>query len=136
MRAGRTWLLAVLVLIAGCAGDHDRRPTRAERPATTAAPNPPPQARCPEDLAGCRVASGRIAYVEAVDPDGDGDAHFVLLSAESVTSPGISVVDVRPDLRPAPLPGTGDRLSAAGPVRRGSFGQRQIEAIEVIAGGG
>lgn len=82
----------------------------------------------------CRSATGRIVYVEAVDPDGDGDAHFVLLSDESVTAPGISVIDVARELRPRPLPEPGDLLSAAGPVYRGSFGQRQIEAIEVRVG--
>jgi hypothetical protein len=66
-----------------------------------------------------------------VDPDGDGDAHFVLASRQSVTAPGISVIDVRSDLRPHPLPGRGDRLSAAGLVQRGSYGQRQIEAVRV-----
>lgn len=64
-----------------------------------------------------------------MDPDGDGDAHFVLLSRESITAPGISVIDVRADLRPEPLPGPGDRISAAGPVYPGSYGQRQIEAV-------
>jgi hypothetical protein len=72
-------------------------------------------------------------YVERVDPDGDGDAHFVILSRASITGPGLTVVDVKRSLRPSPLPGPGDRLSAAGPVHRGSFGQRQIEAIEVHA---
>jgi hypothetical protein len=75
--------------------------------------------------------SGRILYVEAVDPDGDGDTHFVLLDRAGVTAPGISVVDVARDLRPHPLPGIGDRVSASGPVRTGSFGQPQIEATEV-----
>jgi hypothetical protein len=70
-------------------------------------------------------------YVERVDPDGDGDAHFVLLSREGITAPGVSVIDVKRSLRPRPLPGPGDRLSAAGPVYRGSHGQRQIEAIEL-----
>jgi hypothetical protein len=88
-------------------------------------------ARCPPDLANCATAAGRILYVERVDPDGDGDAHFVLLSREGITGPGISVVDVKRALRPSPLPGPGDRLSAAGPVYRGSHGQRQIEAVEV-----
>jgi hypothetical protein len=77
------------------------------------------------------VASGRILYVERVDPDGDGDAHFVLASRQAVTAPGISVVDVRRDLRPRPLPDPGDRLSAAGRVQVGSYGQRQIEAVAV-----
>jgi hypothetical protein len=50
--------------------------------------------------------------------------------------PALTVVDVKRSLRPSPLPGPGDRLSAAGPVYRGSHGQRQIEAIEVHSGGG
>jgi hypothetical protein len=66
-----------------------------------------------------------------VDPDGDGDAHFVLASREAITGPGISVIDVRRDLRPHPLPRVGDRLSAAGAVATGSHGQRQIEAVTV-----
>ena len=78
----------------------------------------------------CTVAMW-ILYVEAVDPDGDGDAHFVLLSSQSVTGPGISVIDVGRDLRPDPLPGIGDEISAAGPVYRGSYGQRQIQAEEL-----
>ena len=53
------------------------------------------------------------------------------LSREGVTAPGISVIDVARDLRPKPLPGVGDTLSAAGPVYRGSYGQRQIQATEV-----
>jgi hypothetical protein len=96
---------------------------------------PPPtdleRATCASDAANCRTASGRVLYVERVDPDGDGDAHFVLASRESITGPGISVIDVKRSLRPSPLPGRGDRLSAAGPVYRGSYGQRQIEAVEL-----
>ena len=69
--------------------------------------------------------------MEAVDADGDGDAHFVLTSREGITSPGISVIDVKRSLRPRRLPERGDRIAAAGPVFRGSYGQRQIEAIEL-----
>jgi hypothetical protein len=72
-----------------------------------------------------------VLYVERVDPDGDGDAHFVLASRDSITGPGISVIDVRRDLRPSPLPGPGDLMSAAGPVFSGSYDQRQIEAVRV-----
>jgi hypothetical protein len=68
-----------------------------------------------------------------VDPDGDGDAHFVLLSREAITGPRLSVIDVARDLRPHPLPGPGDLLAAAGPVYTGSFGQRQIQATEVAS---
>jgi hypothetical protein len=131
--------LAVLAL-AGCANDPEpeqpaaaeRRPDRRadERP-SQARPAQPQPSRCPAALANCETASGRILYVERVDPDGDGDAHFVLLSDESVTAPGISIIDVKASLRPSPLPGRGDHLSAAGPVYRGSYGQRQIEAIEL-----
>jgi hypothetical protein len=55
----------------------------------------------------------------------------VLASREGITAPGISVIDVRRDLRPRPLPRRGDALSAAGAVQRGSYGQRQIEAVRV-----
>jgi len=88
-------------------------------------------ARCPANADNCESASGRVVFVEAVDPDGDGDAHFVLASTDSITAPGISVIDVRVDLRPDPLPKLGDRISAAGPVFPGSHGQAQIQA-EVI----
>jgi hypothetical protein len=72
-----------------------------------------------------------VIAVEAVDPDGDGDAHLVLASPEDVTAPGISVIDVARELRPHPLPRAGDAVAAAGPVYRGSFGQRQIQAIKL-----
>lgn len=93
---------------------------------------PPP---CPADLTDCRRASGTVLYVERVDPDGDGDAHFVLLSRDGITAPGLTIIDVRRDLRPSPLPGPGDRLAAAGPVFPGSRGQLQIEAVAVRTGG-
>ena len=76
-----------------------------------------------------------MIYVERVDPDGDGDAHFVLSSSESITAPGITIVDVRADLRPRPLPGPGALIAAAGPVFPGSAGQHQIEATEVRVAG-
>jgi hypothetical protein len=94
-------------------------------------PKPPRPLQCPDGSGNCSAAAGRIVYVERVDPDGDGDAHFVLGSRESITGPGISVIDVRRDLRPSPLPGPGDWLSAVGPVYEGSYGQRQIEAVRI-----
>ena len=126
---------AVVVAVGGCSSDPEplgdatvptREPERARAEQLQ-------QARCPGSLSNCREASGRILYVERVDPDGDGDAHFVLASSDSITAPGISVIDVRNDLRPSPLPGPGDRVSAAGPVYEGSYGQRQIQAITVYA---
>jgi hypothetical protein len=89
-----------------------------------------PRSSCPPDLSNCVVASGRVIYVEAVDPDGDGDAHFITDSEEGITIPGMTVFDVGPDLRPDPLPEVGDLIGGAGPVFRGSYGQKQIEVIE------
>ncbi len=119
-----------LVLLGGCTHSADPPPPQPS-------PDAPPRtaqlrkSHCPPELSNCRTASGRILYVERVDPDGDGDAHFVLISNQSITLPGVSVIDVKKSLRPHPLPGPGERLSAAGPVYRGSYGQKQIEAIEL-----
>ena len=89
-----------------------------------------PESTCPPELTNCVVASGRILYVEKVDPDGDGDAHFVTASTDSVTGPGITIFDVKPELRPNPLPGVGQLIGGAGPVYPGSAGQEQIEVVE------
>jgi hypothetical protein len=40
-------------------------------------------------------------------------------------------IDVAVDLRPKRDPGIGDRVSAAGPVETGSYGQSQIHAVEL-----
>lgn len=106
-----------------------KRDRAGEAPSSTAAPVE--RATCPPGAGNCRSASGVVLYVERVDPDGDGDAHFVLASPQGVTFTGITVVDVRRDLRPGPLPGPGDLLAASGPVFRGSYGQRQIQADAV-----
>jgi hypothetical protein len=114
------------------AREHGTGPAERERPASRSSAQPSlRRAKCPPGAGNCQSASGRVLYVERVDPDGDGDAHFVLASGQSITAPGISVIDVKRSLRPSPLPGRGDRLSAAGPVYRGSYGQRQIEAVEL-----
>jgi hypothetical protein len=137
--------LACVAALAACSsGGADPAPsadsrattTESTRTATTESARPPrfpplARAHCPADLTNCRTARGEIIYVERVDPDGDGDAHFVLLSRQSITLPGISVIDVEKSMRPHPLPGPGDRISAAGPVYRGSYGQRQIQALEL-----
>jgi hypothetical protein len=86
------------------------------------------EARCPPGAGSCETATGQILYVERVDPDGDGDAHFVITGKDNITGLGTSVIDVRRNLRPQPLPGPGDTISAAGPVYTGSYGQSQIQA--------
>jgi hypothetical protein len=138
-RRGLCALLAAGALgsLAGCDAIEDQArdqvtTTGGSTERREAAP-PVEPAACPPDLANCSSASGTVIYVESVDPDGDGDAHFVLESEEGITAKGVSVIDVRRDLRPNPLPGPGDRVSAAGPVYRGSYGQRQIEAVVVHA---
>lgn len=132
-------VLAAVLWAAGCGDDRgESRSASDPRPEATAERldgSPPPRpiepVRCPKPDAGCRRATGEIVYVERIDPDGEGDAHFVVLSEESVTAPGISVIDVGRELRPHPLPEPGETISAAGPVLRGSYGQRQIEAIRL-----
>jgi hypothetical protein len=132
----RAVLLVGLVLLAGCGGG-DQPPPPAQAPgatATTDAPSEPVtvrRARCDVGAENCAAVTGRVLFVEAVDPDGDGDAHYVLAGGD-VTAPGLSVIDVRRHLRPRRLPRPGDLVSAAGPVYTGSYGQRQIEAVEVF----
>ena len=125
----------VCLVLAGCgsaAEAPDREPA-ARTPEATAPSRQEPavrRARCPRDAANCAEVTGRVLYVEAVDPDGDGDAHYVIAGGR-ITAPGISAIDVRRGLRPRRLPRVGDLVSAAGPVYTGSYGQRQIEAVEV-----
>ena len=113
---------------AGRSGGSAGRPSE-DRPANRARrAGDVPRARCPAEVAGCRAVRGRVLYVERVDPDGDGDLHVVVLDG-SITAPGVTAVDVRPGLRPARDPRVGDRVSAAGPVQPGSYGQSQIHAV-------
>jgi hypothetical protein len=140
-------LVGVLLLAPSCGGARDttssEEPKVIERSAPTAHEKPAeakPKVRvepshCPSGHPGCRSAAGEIIYVERVDPDGDGDAHFVLRDPQGITLPGITVIDVRKSLRPHPLPGIGDTISAAGPVQIGSYGQEQIHALEVHVAG-
>jgi hypothetical protein len=136
LRSSSALLAAVAVL--GAAGCGARPPGAAEPPrasprASAEAPRKEPRihrAHCRQDVAGCAAVTGRVLYVEAVDADGDGDAHYVVAGGR-VTAPGLSVIDVERTLRPRRLPRPGELVSAAGPVYTGSYGQRQIEATEL-----
>jgi hypothetical protein len=114
-------------------------PRAASRPAAKGKPGPAPEplvlSHCPAGHPACRTTEGRIVYVERNDPDGDGDAHFVIVDPQGISLPGITAVDVRKGLRPEPLPGIGERISAAGPVQTGSYGQSQIHALELHVAG-
>ncbi len=134
----------MLLTVSGCgrvgeATDAGSEARVIERPATDSRPESPAQkvtpSHCPADLPSCRRTEGRIAYVERVDPDGDGDAHFVIVDPQSITLPELTAIDVRKGLRPRPLPGPGDLISAAGPVQKGSYGQSQIHALELHVAG-
>ena len=149
MRAIAASLLTLTLLLAGCgsgsegtssATEQPPKPREAsnsdgsrgladERGAETVAPS-----HCPTGHPACRETVGRVVYVEAVDPDGDGDAHFVITDPQGITLPGLTAIDVRKGLRPHPLPGRGDLVSAAGPVQTGSYGQDQIHALELHVG--
>jgi hypothetical protein len=137
--APRLAMLAAVLALAGCGDDPEPpRSSATQAPEATAAPSATatPRARrglarprCPADVPDCRSVSGRIVYVERVDPDGDGDLH-VVVDAGSVTIAGMTAIDVAPELRPKRDPRVGDRVSAAGPVQTGSYGQSQIHALE------
>jgi hypothetical protein len=116
-------------------------PRTAAKPTATPEPDVEPgvrevrdvrRSRCPDGVPGCRAVRGTVVYVERVDPDGDGDLH-VVVDAGDVTLAGMTAVDVKPELRPRRDPHVGDRISAAGPVQTGSYGQSQIHALEFHA---
>lgn len=129
---------AMLATVCGCgtvkASDPASEPEVIERSSESDQSEASAETVAPSDCpAGmhCRSTEGRILYVERVDPDGDGDAHFVIFDSDGVTLPGLTAIDVGKGLRPHPLPETGDLISAAGPVQTGSLGQSQIHAIEL-----
>jgi hypothetical protein len=135
------FLLPILVLaavvVAALPGEDRHAEPRAAAPAETPTPTPTPapardvrRSRCPDDVPGCRAVRGTVLYVESVDPDGDGDLH-VVVEGGSITLPGMTAIDIAPELRPRRDPRIGDRVSAAGPVQTGSYGQSQIHALEL-----
>jgi hypothetical protein len=127
-------LLAAAAFVLWPRGDDE--PPQREQAAPRAERTPEPRRRalrkpaCRDDVPECASVSGRIAYVEAVDPDGDGDLHVVVTDRRGVTLRGLTAVDVSKELRPRRDPRIGDLAAAMGPVQRGSFGQSQIHALE------
>ena len=136
--------VAILVPISGCGGAGGSAPNAAGQPQAGDRSSPQgkkepaadlPAAHCPHGLSGCRATEGPIIYLERVDPDGDGDAHFVVRDPQGITLRGMTAIDVRKGLRPHPLPDLGEWISAAGPVQTGSYGQSQIHALELNVAG-
>ena len=127
--------LAVAAFVLWPRGGDGGSPRAGERAQRTPEPSPRreprlPRPKCRDDVPGCASTSGRIVYVERVDPDGDGDLHVVVAGRRGVTLRGLTAVDVSKDLRPRRDPRIGDRASAMGPVQTGSYGQSQIHALE------
>lgn len=134
------------LLLIGCGSDANPTPSTDQAPPSPQKPSSKEGFRgldggsrpetvepshCPAGHPTCRETVGRIVYVERVDADGDGDAHFVIRDPQGITLRGLTAIDVRAGLRPHPLPGPGDLISAAGPVQAGSYGQSQIHALEL-----
>lgn len=75
--------------------------------------------RCSPEASRCREISGRVLYVERVDPDGDDDVHLVLVDRDSLTRRYISVLKLPDDRRGDP-PGFGTWVSATGTTYLGA----------------
>ena len=78
----------------------------------------------------CRVVNGRVLYVEAVDPDGDGDSHLVLASRQSLTWPGVTIVVIPRRKQRASTPHVGQWVSAVGLPNTGSHGETTLNALQ------
>ena len=127
--------VAVAVWLAGCGGAPEK-PRSSATPTPDATPTPAPRSelalkrpRCRADVPKCRSTSGRIVFVERVDPDGDGDLHVVVTDRRGVTLRGLTAIDVSKELRPRRDPRIGEQAAAMGPVQTGSYGQSQIHAL-------
>lgn len=74
----------------------------------------------------CGRVHGLVVYRQSVDPDGDGDAHFIVVA-------GLHVVNVKlPDgAFMHDLPGIGDRVTATGMV---SAGRDHVPELRVVGG--
>jgi hypothetical protein len=128
-------VVIVAALLAGCGGAPEKpRSSATPTPDATPTATPRPQRAlkrppCRAEVPDCSSASGRIVYVERVDPDGDGDLHVVVSDRRGVTLRGLTAIDVSKDLRPKRDPRVGERAAAMGPVQTGSYGQSQIHAL-------
>ena len=79
---------AIAATVAGCGGgDSGTAAPTGEHPPAVHRERVAASA-CPAGLPDCRTTRGRIVYVEALDPDGDGDAHFVIVDAQGSRFPG------------------------------------------------
>ena len=72
----------------------------------------------------CGRAQGRVVYRQSDDPDGDGDAHLLVVAGRRLV---IVKLDPPAERRPA-LPGIGDRVDVVGTVDHGRMGLTELDA--------
>ena len=110
------------------AGDTSSRAERAAAPAWTR----PCWLSASErgDGRGCRRVEGRVVWREAVDADGDGDRHLVVVARFHV-----HVVKLPAAFPVRRLPRLGARVTATGAVFRGSSAEEEIRAERFTTGG-
>ena len=80
------------------------------------------------DIGWCRSVTGRVVSAQRMDGDGDGDLHLVLMSHDSVSAPGVSIVKVRAENRPSRMPRFGQWVSAIGFPQYGASGLAEVDA--------
>jgi hypothetical protein len=78
----------------------------------------------------CVHVSGRVAWIQHEDPDGDGDRHLVLVGRLHPR-----VVKIPKTLAVSQLPGYGTRVDAVGYLFRGSSGRLEVMATRLVPGG-
>ena len=97
-------------------------------------PGPKDALRClPGDAAGCRAATGRVAWIPAKDrADRSRPLHLVLISRQSVALPAITLVKIPTSMRPPGNPGVGRWVSVVGTLHRGSNGRPDLDVTRLL----
>jgi hypothetical protein len=82
----------------------------------------------------CAAVTGRVLHIQRHDPDGDGDIHLILISKDSLTGPGISLVKIPIDRRPDILPGRLQWVSVVGYTYYGQDGEKNLDMLHLRIG--
>lgn len=85
----------------------------------------PPPASDPAMIDCARVV-GRIVYRERRDPDGDGDAHLVVIAGRHVLNLKLPMA-----AGTIQLPGLGRRIAAVGQVTDGPYGLPELRVLQL-----
>ena len=76
----------------------------------------------------CARVRGRVVYVQRSDPDGDGDAHAVVVAGARPVVVKFRAPAGRPETPQRALPRLGQRIEVDGTVSGGRYGVRVVEA--------